>query len=226
MRRALTFPTGRVALVLIDLQEEHRMDGRYLVEDYSTVLANAQAILSAARRTDARVLHAAYVRDFSVVPPRPLEPTGESGRPLFSERGEHTKICGEVAPAEGEHVFEKNDASCFSDESFGIAIDNAALEWLIVCGVWTEACVAQTVRDAVARGLRVALVKDACGSGTGAMHQSALIHLANRLFGGAVVSTQDAVSLIGGQSRDVWQLEGSTPLRFDTADLADVYQSL
>jgi len=57
---------------------------------------------------------------------------------------------------------------------------------LMVAGVWTEACIAATVRDALALGFRVLVVKDACASGTEAMHQTAILNLANRLYGGAV----------------------------------------
>ena len=61
------------------------------------------------------------------------------------------------------------------------------VEWLFVAGVWTEACIDAT-REAMrsTHGFRVILVKDACGSGSAAMHQTAILNLANRLYGGAV----------------------------------------
>ena len=45
------------------------------------------------------------------------------------------------------------------------------------------------MKDAVASGFRVLLVKDACGSGSAAMHQTGILNLANRLYGGAVTDT-------------------------------------
>ena len=68
----------------------------------------------------------------------------------------------------------KNDASAFCEGTLQPLLRDAAVEWLIVAGVWTEACVAATVRDAIALGIRVLLVKDACGSGTVAMHQTGI----------------------------------------------------
>ena len=226
MHAALTLPLDRTAVVLVDLQEEHRQDTRFLVAEYGAILSRVSSLLSAARRAGMPVFHAAYVRDFSVAPPRPLEPTEKGGTPLFSVRGTGTGICPEVAPQPGEQVFEKNDASCFSQPDFGPALAKAGPEWLILCGVWTEACVAATLRDAIAAGYRVLLVKDACGSGTEAMHHSAVIHLANRLYGGAVTDTKTACALMSGASREAWQLVGSTPLRFDADTLGGVFDSL
>ena len=84
-------------------------------------------------------------------------------------------------------------------------------EWLIVAGVWTEACVAATVRDAIARGIRVLLVKDACGSGTKAMHQMGILNVANRLSGGAVASADAVVRLLAGGEAQVWMAERPVP---------------
>ena len=72
---------------------------------------------------------------------------------------------------------------------------------MVIAGVWTEACVAATVRDAIAPGIHVLLVKDACGSGTVAMHKMAILNLANRLYGGAVADTERACDLMAGEKR-------------------------
>ena len=41
MHDDLSLPLGRTILLPIDMQEEHRIDARYLVEGYDRVLANA-----------------------------------------------------------------------------------------------------------------------------------------------------------------------------------------
>lgn len=227
MKRPLSLPAGATVLLLIDLQEEHRQDERFLVENYQAVLENAAMLLDTARRNGVTVMHAAYERDFNKVPPRPLEPRTNQGAAFFSLLDDpKSVICSEVAPIGDEYVVRKNDASCFCEIDFTQMLERRQPEWLLVAGVWTEACVAATVRDATTAGYRVALVKDACGSGTGAMHQTALIHIANRLYGGAVVSTDDALALLRDETREVWQLEGSTTLRFTAETIGDVYRSL
>jgi nicotinamidase-related amidase len=93
-------------------------------------------------------------------------------------------------------------------------------------GVWTEACVAATIRDAIASGIHVLLVKDACGSGTESMHQTAVLNIANRLYGGAVTDTQGAVKLIEGEEIDVWVADRPVPLLFNYSDAARHYWNL
>lgn len=227
MHEALSIPADRLAALFIDLQEEHRADPRFIVADYAGVLARAGAIQTAARRQGVRVLHAAYVRDYERRPLRPFEPTIPDGTPAFSSKGSPLiAICPEVAPADGEPVFEKNDASAFCEGDLAPALAAAGVEWLLIAGVWTEACVAATVRDAIALGYRVLLVKDACGSGTEAMHEVAIVNLANRLYGGAVVDSAAAGRLIAGESVRAWRVQGAAPLRFDYETCRQVFRDL
>lgn len=227
MRRLLSIDPRHAALILVDLQEEQRHVPIYAVADFGSVLSNAQRLLQAARAKPILVVHAAYKRDFQAVPPRPLEPLSPEGGPAFSDKSSPlTAICPEVGPRGGEPVLYKNDASAFCEGELEPLLRKAAVEWLIVAGVWTEACVAATVRDAIAHGIRVLLVKDACGSGTRAMHQTGILNLANRLSGGAVAGTDTACRLIAGDELEVWVPERPVPLLFDYADAEKVYETL
>lgn len=227
MRQPLSIESRRAALILVDLQEEQRRVPHYAVEGFEGVLANAQRLLDAARRKPVPVIHAAYKRDFQAVPPRPLEPLAPDGGPAFSNKDSPlTAICREVAPQGGEPVLFKNDASAFCEGTLEPLLRKAEVEWLVVAGVWTEACIAATVRDAITCGIRVLLVKDACGSGTRAMHQTGILNLANRLSGGAVADTSAACRLIGGVEADVWMPERPVPLLFGYADAERIYGTL
>jgi len=227
MRRTLSLNPQRTALILVDLQEEQRRDPSYPVASFESVLANAQKILQVARSRKLLVVHSAYSRDFDAVPPRPLEPVSADGRPAFSDKDSSlTAICAEVAPLSGEPLLHKNDASAFCEGELEPLLRRGGAEWLIICGVWTEACVAATVRDAIARGIRVLLVKDACGSGTKAMHQVGVLNLANRLTGGAVADTESTVRLIAGEVVEVWIAERPVPILFGYDDAEKFYQAL
>ena len=100
------------------------------------------------------------------------------------------------------------------------------IEWLIVAGVWTEACVDASVKDALKAGLRVLLVKDACGSGTAAMHRIGILNLANRLYGGAVADTGNACRLIAGEAAETWVTPGAVPIRYTLEDAEAIYEGL
>jgi len=92
----------------------------------------------------------------------------------------------------------KRDARCVTSLDLAGAMARQGIDWLIVCGCWSEACVAAIVKDGVERGGHVLPVKDACGSGSPAMHETAVLNMANRLYGGAVADTGRALLLIGG----------------------------
>lgn len=227
MRQQLSIDPRRAALVLVDLQEEQRADPYYVVPDLDAVLANARGLLEAARAHGVRVMHVAYKRDFATVPRRPFEPVTAEGRPTFSDAASpQSAICREVAPRTDETVIEKNDASAFSTGELEPLLREAGVEWLVVAGVWTEACVAATVRDAIPRGFRVLLVKDACGSGTIAMHQTGILNLANRLNGGAVANGETACRLIAGHLAEVWVAEKQVPILFTYEDAEKHYDAL
>lgn len=212
------------ALVLLDLQEEHRRDARVLVAGYDTILRDAARLLGAARAARLAVVHVAYARDFDRAPRRPFERADKAGRPLFSAASEMTAICPEVAPRPGEPVATKDAASAFAAPDFAGAL--GLRRTMILAGVWTEACVAATMRDAEAAGIETLLVKDACGSATPAMHRTAVLNLANRLHGGGILDTARAVAGIGGQAVPVWTLHGLIPLRYDAGNVDALYDAL
>jgi len=227
VRSVLTLDPQHTALLLVDFQEEQRRHALYSVAGFDRVIGNARALLDAARGRKLSAVHTAYRRDFERCPPRPFEPLASDGAPAFSDATDPlTAICAELAPVEGETVIYKNDASAFSEAGLRDALLARDARWLIIAGVWTEACVAATVRDAIAGGFRVLLVKDACGSGTEAMHQTAVLNLANRLYGGAVCDTAAALRLIAGETAEVWMAERPVPILFNYADAADLYRSL
>jgi len=226
MSRLTLEDPAHVAVLVVDLQEEQGPAG-LAVENFSTILDNAARIIAGARAAGSPVVYARYVRDLATVPLRPFEPVTADGSPTFSAAGSAgIAICAAVAPAAGEPVFDKQAASSFSNPSLAPYLDSRGIRSLIVCGVWTEACVALSVRDAIGEGLRVLLVKDACGSGTDFMHRIAVLNIANRLYGGSVISTQAALALLAGHPWSVQDLQWPVPFRFAAADVDRLYESL
>jgi maleamate amidohydrolase len=227
MHETLTLPQGKAALLLIDMQEEHRTDHRYLVHDYQAVVENCARLLKAARSHDLPVLHSVYLVDAGTDATRPFHPLGDDGRSAFSDAGAAgSQISPELAPLEREPIIVKRDASCFTAPALAEAIKRYAVDWLIVGGCWTEACVAATVKDGVERGIRILLVKDACGSGSRAMQETAILNIANRLYGGAVADTDRTVALIGGGAASVWRTALPVPIKFTYDSASRDYENL
>ncbi|RWQ34192.1 MAG: isochorismatase family protein [Mesorhizobium sp.] len=226
MKTPISIKRGTAAAVFVDLQEEHRQDRRYLVEGFAGILANVQRLQAAARANDMLLYHSAYIVDLTREARR-FHPVDANGRSAFSDKDDPlTAICPEVAPVAGEMMLVKTEASAFGAGPAAGRLKAEGIEWLVVAGVWTEACIDATVRDAVSSGFRVLLVKDACGSGSTAMHQTAILNLANRLYGGAVTTTDGACRLIAGETVDAWQVVGSVPLRFTYENAARLYDEL
>ena len=149
------------------------------------------------------------------------------GSSAFSNAGDPlTALCPEVGPIKGEISSIKTNASALSRKDFEPLLRERGIEYLLIVGVWTEACIAASVKDAVDLGFRTILVKDACGSGSAAMHVSAILNLANRLYGGAIVDTEQACQLLAGTTVTAWQVEGSVPLRYTFENATDLYRSL
>ena len=227
MHSLLSLPPAKSALLLIDLQEEQRADAGIAAANLDTVIRDCAKLLAAARARDVAVFHAAYRRDFDIRPLRPFEPLAPQGGPSFSGKDNPLiAFCDEVAPLPNETVIYKNDASAFEEGSLTGRLQDRGIEWLIVAGVWTEQCIAASVRDAMAAGFRVLIVKDACTSGTGAMHKTAILNLANRLYGGAIADVARTMALLRGETAQVWRTETPVPIRFTAADFSAHYDSL
>lgn len=227
MHADLTLDPEKTALLIVDLQEDQRSDPLCIAADLDQVLHRSAQLLAAARSSDIPVFHAAFVRDFDIRPPRPFEPLADDGGPAFSRRESPlVAICHEVAPTDGEVVLHKNDASAFEEGSLQSRLEELGIEWLVVAGVWTEACIAASVRDAMAGGFRVLVVKDACTSGTEAMHQTGVLNLANRLYGGAIADTARTDALLRGAPATVWYNTMPVPFRFTLEDAPALYASL
>lgn len=83
---------------------------------------------------------------------------------------QYPKGLGPTVPAissvlpEGAEIFEKSSFSCFGEASFSSKIDALKIRTLILCGVETHVCVAQTAWDARLKNMDVFIAQDAVSS--------------------------------------------------------------
>ncbi|HKQ95800.1 MAG TPA: isochorismatase, partial [Aestuariivirgaceae bacterium] len=59
-----------------------------------------------------------------------------------------------------------------------------------------------------------------------AMHETAILNLANRLYGGGVCDTARAVELMAGRNAEVWMPPRPAPILFTYESAAAFYRSL
>ena len=128
-----------------------------------------------------------------------------------------------MGPIGDEDLLIKSEASAFGNGELSRKLRALGIEWLFIAGVWTEACIDATVKDAIDLGFRILLVKDACGSGSIAMHQTGILNLANRLYGGAVTIPKPPAAMIAGETVEAWMVEGSVPLASPSRMLRSFY---
>ena len=221
------FDIKRTAVIVVDLQEENLTNGYWPVHDYPGVLARAKTAIQACRGAGLPII---YTRQWM----HPLgwdalarEETTEDGRPLQCVAGTPAaEISAEVAPAAGDLIIDKQRFTAFYGTKLDLVLRRMDVRHLIIFGVWTEACLATTVYDAVWRDFRVTLVHDASGSSTDTVHKAAVLNMANWLYGGTIIRTGELARALSGQTYRAWKFPGPNSLAYTLETLESLYASL
>jgi nicotinamidase-related amidase len=200
------------SVLAIDLQDEYRATGAWPVAGYDAILGRARAVVEAARTAGRLIVHVqAWSAGNDAYSGMVREHTPDEF--LFGVAGSTgAVIASEVAPVSGETVIRKKFPSGFRGTDLADALSRRGAMQILALGVWTESCLRETVLDAVYQGYRVWLVKDACGSGTETMHRAGILDLANRLYGGGVMTAENAVKCLHGSAYKSWRF--SRPIEF------------
>ena len=113
------------------------------------MLEKVGQLQAAARAGGIPLLHFAYVVDLDNGS-RPFHPLMPDGTSYFSDKNDPlTDVCPEVAPRGGEPLIVKAEATGFGAASPEQVLRGRDVEWLVIAGVWSEACVDATVKDAL-----------------------------------------------------------------------------
>ena len=221
------FDPTRAAVVSIDLQNDYRADGTWPVAGYDEVLANAARVIECARAAAVPVFHVQMWKDPGRGMGPPSQDPVEGDAWLCGIAGSKgAEICLEVAAREGDIVVRKTFATGFRGTELEQTLNARALRHLMVVGVWSDMCVRGTVLDAVDLGYRVWLVKDACGSGTRHMHETAVVDMANRLFGGWISDAGEAIKALAGRPAKPWRFTRPVAYAFTADSLSRHYAEI
>lgn len=149
------------ALVLVDLQRDF-LERPGLVPAAGAIIARAAVLLGACRARGLPVVHVQTV----------IRPDGSDRMPhwIDSDHWECVEgTAGALAPAPlaphpGETVIRKPCFSGFGNPALEPGLRAAAVDTLLVAGIYLHGCVRSTVLDAYERGFRVWVADDATGS--------------------------------------------------------------
>jgi biuret amidohydrolase len=202
--------TGKVALVIIDMQRDFLEPGGFgdaLGNDVSllqAIVPTVKKLLEAFRKLGFPVIHTieCHAPDLSDCPPSKLNrgksdlkigDEGPMGRILVvGEKG--NGIIPELSPKEGEIVILKPGKGAFCRTDLESILQEQGITHLLFTGVTTEVCVQTTMREANDRGYECLLIEDGTESYFPEFKQATITML--RAQGGIVGWTTDADSVL------------------------------
>ncbi len=106
---------------------------------------------------------------------------GPLNDPLFTQL---TDVFPDVVP------IDRHNTNAWSDPAFVAAVQATGRRQLVMCGLWTEVCLAQTVLSALKAGYEVAYVADCSGGLSAEAHDEAKRRMS---AAGAIAMTWQAV---------------------------------
>ena len=168
---------ARAAFLLIDMQNGFidAASPLCIAGAAATIPACVRA-LGAARAHGLAVYHVrrAYAADGSDVEAVRWEAWAEGGRPLSSADPASLACPPELAPAPGEPVVVKPSWSAFFGTDLAAQLRQRGIGTIVLAGTTTPNCVRSTAYDGLARGLNVAVLRDATSSRSPAAQEANL----------------------------------------------------
>ena len=191
----LDLTTGRVALVVIDIQAGASTgEDTLAVVGADEAIANAVEVLRAARAAGLPVIHFKEVHRKEMV---------DFGRELDGSEPVHcldswpgTDYHPDTYPIDGEHPMQKRRYSCFVGTDLSILLRGLGVDTLVLVGAMTNVCVHYTFADAHQEDLHVHVVEDAVYGSDWPAHHAALTAMAY-LQRDARVTTAEVVAAAG-----------------------------
>lgn len=145
-----------------------------------TVLPNTKILLERFRELGREIIFARIAcitedgRDRSLSHARP-----GFNNLLLPINSDESQILPQVAPLPREIVITKTTDSALTGTSLRLLLTNLGIRNVVVCGIFTDQCVASTVRSLADESFNVIVVDDACAAATDELHRAELTIINN-----------------------------------------------
>ena len=104
------------------------------------------------------------------------------------------RVDDRLAPQRSDHVLQKTTSGPLNSTKLDQTLRVIGIDTIVVTGVLTPVCVAQTAREFADRDFETIVIEDACAAGNETYHKIALETISNTF--GTVVSTDMALQLL------------------------------
>lgn len=209
---------GKVALLVIDVQNVYleRPDPAALSGDdlaryhawtpfhermHGTVIPTIARLLDAFRSRGLDVLFARIAalitdgRDRSLSQKKP-----GWNNILLPKDAFASQIVADIAPRDDEIVVTKTTDSALTGTNLRLVLANMGITHVVCAGIFTDQCVASTVRSLADESFDVVVVEDACAAGTLALHEHEL-EIINLLYASVMTADELVAYLPSGDRR-------------------------
>ena len=184
MTHTLTLDPATTAVVLIEYQNDFTTEGGVLhgavadVMDKTGMLANTVAVVEAARRAGAMVMHApiTFVEGYHEISSRPYGILkGVVDGNAFVKGSWGAAIVDDLAPQGGDIVIEgKRGLDTFASTNLDFILRNKGITTIVLGGFLTNCCVESTMRTGYENGYRVITLTDCVAATSQAEHDNAI----------------------------------------------------
>ncbi len=204
----------KTALLLIDMQNDSIKAKEGFLSDVTKmveskgVISNTAKVIAAARQAGMPVVFIGHVhrKDNADIVPTITDFVLQGLTPPFRESMANVSVEGtpgaqfvdELKPAAGDHVVWKRKGSAFYSTDLELMLRSWGIDTVIIAGVVTNGCIANTVIGARERDFNVIVLSDCCA----AMMPEDDEHFIKNIFprGGRVRTSGEMVTVISGAS--------------------------
>lgn len=200
--RELMIDKSNTALLVIDLQKVYTklVDtdprwGEFSKRLFDTVLPNVKKVEKLFRQNKQDVIFARIACHLKDGRDRSLSQKMPGWNNILITLDEDdSQIIEEIAPVNDEIVVTKTTDSALTGTNLRLILNNLGIKNVVCVGIFTDQCVASTVRSLADESFNVVVLEDACAAGSMELHNAELT-IINNIYA-KVISTDDLIKVL------------------------------